>query len=83
MSLREIFLSKILDKFFIALRMGPLRDWKPETVYELVKSTMQEKATEIGYYIGSHNVSLLTMDEHADTIVKEILLPYISKKRVE
>jgi len=83
MSLREMFLSKIQGKLYAFLKVGVLKEWETSTVYKFAISTIEECDSAINEYLQKNSVTLLNMDQHADNILRTILIPYLNQKRVE
>ena len=83
MSLRDIFITVLRDKFYVYLKQGSLRTWSAEVIYSIVDGIIREKEYEINSYLQNYIVNLENMDGAADSIVRSILLPYLQKKRVE
>jgi hypothetical protein len=83
MSLRDMFFIKVRDMAYVSLKQGLMRDWNAEFVYRFVDEVIEEKISEINYYLQQSTVTLENMNYHADQIVRSIILPHISKKRIE
>jgi len=83
MSLRDVFLSLVRGMVYVELKRGLLRDWRPELVYSLIDEAINEKLYEINSFLSNYVVTLENMNDAAQRITREILLPYIYKKRVQ
>jgi ABC-type polysaccharide transport system permease subunit len=83
MSLRDIFQSVIREKVYAILKQSYLRSWATEFVYKIIDDAMNEISDQINGYIYNNVVTLANMDYHAQVVAQNIVVPYISKKRVE
>lgn len=83
MSLRDMFYTLLREKLYTYLKQGILREWATELIYKIVDGAIQEKMYDVNMYLQNHIVTLRNMDPSATVVVKTILLPYITKKRVE
>jgi hypothetical protein len=83
MSLRDVFMSLVRDYAYSELKRGLLRDWRPELVYNVIDEALSEKIYEINSFLESYVVTLENMNPAALRVAREILIPYISKKRVQ
>jgi hypothetical protein len=73
----------VRDTVYLELKRGLLRDWRPELVYSLIDEVINEKAYEIDSFLQEYVVTLETMNNAAQRVAREILLPYVYKKRVQ
>jgi len=83
MSLRDMLNTILREKLYAYLRQGILREWDASVIYKLVGETLKENAEDIDNYLQNYTVTLESMNQHAETIVRGILLPSVMRKRIE
>ena len=81
--LKTLFLGKITGKLKDHLAEGILKDYASTYTWEFAGEIVKEDIKEIDNYLKTHSVTLYNMDEHADYILKNILIPYLKRKKVE
>jgi hypothetical protein len=64
------------------LTANQLRGWDGNTVISIVDEAIRANNQRINSYLSSHAVMLLNMEDHMLKIINEILLPYLSQKKV-
>jgi hypothetical protein len=60
-----------------------MRDWTAELVYSLIDEAMNEKSYDIQVYLQEHVVTLENMNNAAQWVAQNIILPSITQRRVQ
>ena len=83
MSLRDVFLGVVRSKLYTMLKSSYMRDWTAELVYSLIDEAMNEKSYDIQVYLQEHVVTLENMNNAAQWVAQNIILPSITQRRVQ
>lgn len=76
-ALKEVFLSRILDRLYSKLKSGPLNDWDAPDVWKFSKVIIKNNTNKIDEYLRNNEVTLKNINQAIDEIVNEILLPSV------
>lgn len=82
-TLRSLFFNRVKEKLYSYLKMGVLKETNPAFVYGFINEIIEEKMPEIIAYLSNNMITLEKIEDGADFIVKNIIIPYIKKARVE
>ena len=82
-ALKQLFISKVVNKLYEFLASGVMREYGSTFVTNFAKDIVEEDILEINSYLKNNNVTLFTVNDHADKVLIMILIPYMNRKKIE